>query len=71
MKHTHITFQIADLILDTETYKTGLVIKITNKYVHILWTIEHTLKISKWQLINNINIKKNFKYFPKNPSSGK
>lgn len=65
-----IEFNIGDLIVDTESVKTGLVVAILKNHIKVLWD-ESTEKISIWEANNKINLQKTFQYFPRKKNSRK
>jgi hypothetical protein len=63
------TFNIGDLIVDTENVKSGLVVELLIRHVKIMWDGK-PVKISKWEL-NNKLLKKQYKFLPRVQKSRK
>jgi hypothetical protein len=57
------TFNIGDLIVDTENVKSGLVVGLLIKHIKVLWEGKE-IKISKWELNNKI-FKQEYKHLPR------
>jgi hypothetical protein len=58
------TFKVGDLIVDKVNGDSGLISDILKNHVKIMWG-NKIQKISKWQLQNNIVIKKVFNILPR------
>ena len=63
------TFNIGDLIVDTENVKSGLVVELLIRHVKIMWDGK-PVKISKWEL-NSKLLKKQYKFLPRVQKSRK